>query len=422
MVNLSDLISFDDCVEVVQSSLGEGFRVISYRLEKVPGQPGFLGEYAHLVVSTVEIETKLSHDHSYFVKCLPFTDAKQREVVQDLGIFTKEAVCYRELFSRFERNPEKVLKWRPECWLARDDLMVMEDLVEAGYRSMPFQRSFGKEHMTLILERMAQMHACSLDFQYNKLKGSRLDEKFGKMLFETTFMRENPWFVAGLKGVLKIALDGSKYSRNPEYKSIIQSQLMDKMDRIYELSQPSHRFQSVIVHKDLWYNNMMFRFEQDQTGNVLYDKPLDCVLIDFQISRYQPPAIDFFCTIYLLTRRPHRDQLYDFYVKYYHDQLRQKLDKLQLQVDLVLPWQQWLESLEHYKLFGLLWSGVLHAYVNLPEGYIGELHAADPEAYHEFGLVSRDAVLMRFFHSDLYYRETLLDSIDETLEYLFGFK
>lgn len=55
MVNLADLITADDCLEVVRSSLGEGFRVNNYRLEKVKGQPGFLGEYAHLIVTTVQL-------------------------------------------------------------------------------------------------------------------------------------------------------------------------------------------------------------------------------------------------------------------------------------------------------------------------------------------------------------------------------
>ncbi|XP_062552922.1 uncharacterized protein LOC134218072 [Armigeres subalbatus] len=421
MVNLGDLITAAEIHEVVRKSLGGAFRVIDYRLEKVAGQPGFLGEYAHLVVTTLQSENDITDEHRYFVKCLPFTDEKQRKIIQEFGIFTKECVCYRELFSQFDQNPEKVLKWKPECWLARDDLMVMEDLTVAGFHPMPFKRPFSKGHMMLVLERMAQLHACSLDLEYNHMKGENLGNRFQKMLFETTFMRESPWFVAGLKGILKVALNGSKYSQNSDHKSIIETQMMKKMDRIFELSEPSSRFQSVVVHKDLWYNNMMFRFDQDQQGNVDYDKPSDCVLIDFQISRYQPPAIDFLCAIYLLTRRPHRDQLFDFYVKYYHDQLGHRLQKLDLKVEDILPREQWMESLEHYKLFGLLWSGVLHAYVNLPEGYIAELHQSDPGAYHEFGLVSRDAVLMKFFQLDEYYRETLLDSVDETVEYLFGF-
>lgn len=56
MANLSDLISSDECAEVVRNSyVRDGtFRVVNYRLDKVAGQPGYLGEYAHLVV-TVEL-------------------------------------------------------------------------------------------------------------------------------------------------------------------------------------------------------------------------------------------------------------------------------------------------------------------------------------------------------------------------------
>ncbi|XP_065075712.1 uncharacterized protein LOC135699396 [Ochlerotatus camptorhynchus] len=406
MIKLSDIISSDECIEVVRNSRvhDHTFRVVNYRLDKIEGEPGYIGEYAHLEV-TVELENGQTLITKYFLKCLPFTDLKQRQYVLDLGMFTKEAVCYRELLSTFEQNPEKVIKWRPACWLARDDLMVMEDLVNSGYRSMPFQRPFGQTHMELVLERMAQMHACSLDLEYNRMNGVKLGDQFEGMLYETAYTRQNTWFVTGLKGILTAALEGSKYAKHPEYKAIIQAELLHRLDRIYELSEPLNRFQS-----------------QDQTGADNYDRPIDCVLIDFQLVRYQPPAIDFLCTIYMLTRRFQRNELYDYYAKYYHEQLGEKLRKLNLQIESILPWKQFLDSLDHYKLFGLLWSGVMHAYVNLPEGHLAELHVKDSEAYHEFVSVSRDAVLMKFLSTDRYYRDTLLDSVDETMEYLFGFK
>lgn len=423
MANLQDLISSDECSEVVRSSISQGgsFRVVDYGLDKVDGKLGYIGEYAHLVV-TVELENGKTLTIKYFLKCLPFTDPKQRQFVVELGLFTKEAICYRELFSKLKQKPEKVIKWRPACWLARDDLMVMEDLMDGGYQLMPFQAPFDTSHMKLVLERMAQMHACSLDLEYNQMNGEKLDEKFGRMLYETLFTRKNAWFMTGLKGIVTAALEGSRYAECAEYKAIIQAELLQRMDRIFELSEPSDRFQSVLVHRDLWYNNMMFRFEKDQFGAINYDRPIDCVLIDFQQARYQPPAVDFLSTIHLLTRRSQRNELFDFYVEYYYEQLQKKLRKLNLQIDSMLPRKQFQDSLEYYKLFGMIWSGVLHAYVNLPEGYLSELHIKNPEAYHEFGTISRDAVLRKFLRSDRYYRDTLLESVDEMLEYLFSFK
>lgn len=141
-------------------------------------------------------ETK---DLQYFVKCLPYTDPKQRAIVQEIGIFKKEAVTYRELFARFNQDSVKVAKWRPSCWLARDDVMVMEDLCASGFRVMPSRKDFEEVHMLTIFDSLAQMHACSLDLEVNQMGGERLDAKFGSMLSENTFMKESTWFTTGLR-------------------------------------------------------------------------------------------------------------------------------------------------------------------------------------------------------------------------------
>ncbi|XP_055551103.1 uncharacterized protein LOC129733330 [Wyeomyia smithii] len=428
MTPLNRLISLSDCTAVVRLEQGklltaedDTIQILNYRLEKVPGQPGFLGEYAHLIV-TVKVNGK-SKELNYFVKCLPYTDPKQREIIQEIGVFKKEADSYRELFSAFSQDPSRVSKWHPSCWLARDDILVMEDLHSSGYRPMPWRKDFGKAHLLTIFDALAQMHACSLDLEFNQMAGKRLDAKFGSMLTENTFMKESTWFTVGLKGIFKVALEGSRYARTAAYKTRMASEMLNKMERIFELSKPTDRFQSVIVHRDLWFNNMMFKFDNDPlTGTIDYDKPKSCILIDFQIARYLPPAIDFLCTIYLLTRRCHRDEHYDFYMEYYYRRLSEKLQLLNLDIKVLLPWKQYVESLEHYRLVGLLWSGVLLAFVNLPEGFLGDLHVTDVDAYHEFCLVSRDATIMEFFQKDCNYRERLLDSVDETIEYLFGFE
>uniref|UniRef100_A0A1Q3FQ71 Putative ecdysteroid kinase n=1 Tax=Culex tarsalis TaxID=7177 RepID=A0A1Q3FQ71_CULTA len=421
---MDHLITIAECAEVVQNSNAvEGsFDVVSYRFERVGGQPGYLGEYAHLIISVKKDDDEIQ-DFRYFVKCLPMTDMTQRKIIEEVGIFTKEAVCYREMFPKFEQSPEKVLKWRPFCWLARDDLMVMEDLVDNGFEAMPYRKEFGQEHMLRIIDSMAQMHACCLDLEINQMNGTKIEDKYGSMLFETTFMKESTWFLAGLQGIKKAALCASKYSKNPSYKQTIEAEMDSKMDRIFQLIEPTTQYRSVVVHRDLWFNNFMFRFPTDPSiGSPDYDKPSSCVLLDFQIARYLPPAVDFLCAIFLLTRRSHRDQFYESYVEHYYKTLTDKLGKLNLDIKTILPRDQFRESLEHYRLVGLLWSGVLHAFVNLPEGYLHDLRINHPQTYYDFCLVSRDNVIQEFLNKDSYYRDNLLDTVDETLEYLFEFK
>ncbi|XP_058453316.1 uncharacterized protein LOC131431550 [Malaya genurostris] len=425
MANLSDLISIEECVEVIRNSVAaknDTVKVLKYRVDKIGGQLGYLGEYAYLI-ATVEEENEKPKELQYFMKFLPFTDPKQRAIIEEIGMFKKEVITYRELFSEFNQDPRKVTKWRPSCWLMRDDLLVMEDLTSMDFLSMPYRSDFNKLHMLKIFDSMAQMHACSLDLEFNQMKGEKLDVKFGPMLYETTFTKESSWFTAGLMGIVEVALEGSKYALNTSNKERISSEMVLEMDKIYELMEPNDRFQSVVVHKDLWFNNMMFRFEKDpNSGTIDYDKPTSCVLIDFQIARYSPPAMDFLCALYLLTRRDHRDQYYETYVEYYYQALGTKLEKLNLNISAILPWNQFVESLEHYRLVGLLWSGVLLGFVNLPEGFLSDLHVNDPKAYHEFCLGCRGQIIMDFFRKDSYYRERLLDTVEETLEYMFNFQ
>ncbi|XP_055600253.1 uncharacterized protein LOC129749340 [Uranotaenia lowii] len=304
----------------------------------------------------------------------------------------------------------------------RDDLLVMEDLNVQGYRSMPHGQDFEQDHMLLVWERMAQMHACSLELEYKQMNGEKLEPKFSTMMSETTFIRENSWFVVGLEGIFKVALKASKYSNKDEYRTAIESTMLDKMSIVYDLVQPTDCYQCVLVHRDLWFSNIMFQFCENSSNTVDFGQPISCVLLDFQMSRYLPPAVDFWCALYLLTRRKHRDRYYETYVNYYYSKLDEKLRLLNLNIASILPKKQFLETLDHYRLVGLLWSGVLLALVKLPEGFMAELHQEDPAAYHEFGMISRDKLIMEFLQKDPYYRDCLLDSVEETVEYLFGFK
>ncbi|XP_052562839.1 uncharacterized protein LOC128092632 [Culex pipiens pallens] len=422
---MDQLITIEECAEVVRNSKAiqsnASFDIVRYRLDKVGGLPGYLGEYARLVVSVKC--NRVIQEFRYFVKSLPITDWSHRKLIEKVGYHAKESECYREMFPRFKQSPEQVQKWRPSCWLVKADLMVMEDLVDNGFEAMPYRMEFGQGHMLRIIDSLAQMHACSLDLEMNQLNGVKLGKQFESMLFETIFRRESPWIKAGLQGIKKAALFASKYSKNPTFKQTIETEMDSRMEQLFELLEPSVKYRSVLVHRDLWPNNFMFRFPKDpKSGITDYDTPSSCVLLDFQLARYLPPAVDLLCAIYILTRRSHRDAFYESYVDHYYQSLTNKLEKLNLDIKTILPWNSFRESLEHYRLVGLLWSGVLRSFVNLPEGYLPDLRRSHPQSYNDFFFVSRDQVIEEFLNKDRYSRDNFLDTVDETLEYIFAFK
>ncbi|XP_052865633.1 uncharacterized protein LOC128271973 [Anopheles cruzii] len=425
MVSFNSLLSIEDCETIIDRAVRKkdanwGFKIVSYDADFIPGQPGYVSAYYFLNIQFQSddgpVETR-----RFFVKTLPYHDAQLTDIMERLGLFRKEAVLYNKLHARYTCDPAKVIKWAPECYLARRELIVLEDLSNDRYRTLPFQKPFNECHMKLIFERLAQMHACSIEFEINQLGGGR---SMGALytddaLFESTFTPESDWFVAGLKGILAVALERSHHSKDAAKRATIAGQLWERLERVYTLAQDTDQFRSAVVHRDLWFNNFMFTFDEDDTE---CDKPTGCVLIDFQLARYLPPAVDFVCALYLLTDRAHRDRYERSYVDFYHNCLLQKLANLGVSDGSgLLSKAQFEASLEHYKLLGLVWTGVLHGFVNFPHGVMERLHQEDPATYTRMSIEDRNDFILKYYDCDRFYRERMEDVVNELLEYLFDF-
>jgi hypothetical protein len=74
--------------------------VIGYNFEDIPGHLGFLGEYFRIKLAFRD-EEKERH---FFVKALPFSNLDHRKLVESLGMFKKETIIYRNIFSVFKSN------------------------------------------------------------------------------------------------------------------------------------------------------------------------------------------------------------------------------------------------------------------------------------------------------------------------------
>uniref|UniRef100_A0A182K3L4 CHK domain-containing protein n=1 Tax=Anopheles christyi TaxID=43041 RepID=A0A182K3L4_9DIPT len=404
------------------------YKVIKFETTHIPGQPGYLGAYYFLTISYETVDGTIKSGR-YFMKSLPYHDAILTKAVEDWGIFRKEAELYSHIFTNYEKDG-KVIKWVPECFLARHNLLVMEDLTSEGYQTISFQTTLNEQHMKVIFDCLAQMHACSLNFEINHLCGKSIGSLYNDdILFETTFTSTSGWFVAGLKvtdvhwdskyGIQKIAVARNRYSRDPEKKKIIESQLWGCLEKIYKLAENTQEFRSVIVHRDLWINNLMFKYGHTDD---MCEQPTDCILIDFQLARYLPPCVDFLCALYILTNNEHRTHYADQYVELYYNSLQKKIKILGLDGPSILSREQFEKSLDHYRLFGLVWAGVLHGFVNFPKGLLAQLHQEDPQTYTKISMENRDDIILKYYDSDRFFHDRLDDIVTELLEYLFNFK
>lgn len=78
---------------------------------------------------------------------------------------------------------------------------------------------------------------------------------------------------------------------------------------------------NVILHGDLWSNNIMFKYIEN--GEVM-----NVVLVDFQICYYGPPVLDVTYCLYTSSHNDVNESDWDMLVQYYYEELRSTLNKL----------------------------------------------------------------------------------------------
>lgn len=76
-----------------------------------------------------------------------------------------------------------------------------------------------------------------------------------------------------------------------------------------------------MTHGDAWTNNFMFKHDES-------NKPMDLLLIDFQMSCYASPTIDLHY-FFIATAHNYLDKEYNNFLLYYHTELVNNLKKLQ---------------------------------------------------------------------------------------------
>ncbi|XP_053692399.1 uncharacterized protein LOC128740855 [Sabethes cyaneus] len=100
--------------------------------------------------------------------------------------------------------------------------------------------------------------------------------------------------------------------------------------------------------------------------------PLNCVMIDFQIARYSPPAYDVMSLLNTTTTSAFRTVYQARLVELYYEYLRNELEWFQIDVEGVFPGDHYRESCEEYKLAGLIDSILFRHLTLLPSELVSE--------------------------------------------------
>lgn len=270
-------------------------------------------------------------------------------------------------------------------------------------------------HLKIALHALASFHASNIIYERLELRprGLTIGEAYKDMLFETSYDPQNPWCMTGIRTLKAVALHKTKYGYGSIYEEAIENNFMERACKIFDLieSMATSNIPKVCCHRDIWKNNLMIKFDSDDMH-----KPLHCLLVDFQISRYLPLSCDAIICM-MLPSRDHSNV--DNCKRFYYDQLANELMKHNVNIESIMLWEDFAASCENYKLLPLMMQPMFWSLAHLPIDYIVNLLATNEAEYMKICNENRDDVALKFIEHDDYYRETMIESVERLIEYLF---
>lgn len=298
--------------------------------------------------------------------------------------------------------------WRPTCFLVRDDLFIFEELRHMGYRHVPDRVEFDENHLNMALISLARMHSSCWDYEINTLKGRSFLEVHSDFNFET-LLPTNTWLSAGFRATKAVALKHPKYGE--KHKDLIEKELLNYQQQIFEFLKISTKYRNVFCHRDLWINNLMFKYRDSNLT-----QPEHCVLLDFQNSFYSPPALDFMALLYFNTRRPSRDRLMQDLQNFYYNQMKSELSFYNIDIKDLLTHDQFLESCSVYKFIPLVLNAHYIQLTHLPYGFLNDLQKSDVDRYNHICEIDRSDFVLENIEKDEFYREFMYEAVGELIE------
>lgn len=251
-------VSREECYQILRNKLGTSdYQFMNFHIKKLDERPGFLGDYFRLNI-TINFQNNWQVVH-LFAKYLPTTLETSRAIAEES--FKKELFFYQMLFPELKAaGYDHIPVVAPNCYFIRtNDVLIMEDISYQGYKSSEMTNSMSAELLLLAVKKLAQLHACGL--LYERALSKKLGRTVNLGKYYKDYLEEIIFLKEGVSGeVMRIGARMIGSYLIPKCKDLIKNisydDFIDKVqasvERIYQVVQPSDKFQNFIGHGDLW--------------------------------------------------------------------------------------------------------------------------------------------------------------------------
>lgn len=303
--------------------------------------------------------------------------------------------------------------WGAKLLSALDDAMVFQDLNAMQYNLKNKFERFDMEHTFQALNALARFHASSIIYEENMStelqRNFRISSEYEQYLDEGGYRITDPWFIQCMKGALEMVKYFSKYSKNSRLMNKIENSWYHVWSAALSLSACSFEHRNVVCHRDLWNNNIMFHY------NKATSKPDDCVIVDFQAVRCQPPAGDVMLLLYCNLEPKFREENMESFLIYYHQQLNSILSSFGILTEKIPSKESFLESASEQRLWGLIVCACL-----LPQFWVDDDITkdifSDTAQFNEILTRDKATFMRKMMQSNDNYKENVIKIFEEIIE------
>ncbi|CAD7091504.1 unnamed protein product [Hermetia illucens] len=262
-----------------------------------------------------------------------------------MGLFTRERDIYINFLPKVERLLNGVTIAPRFLYYTAEpvETLVVVDASPLGYVLADRVRGLDEKHCRLVFEKLAEFHAASMVL--SKEQPKEMSEKFSKdRLTDDPDTIEN-MLVQNFTYFAKVVETWSGFEDTSKKLRRFISTIPQNM---VKWCGPSDEEIKVLTHNDLWVNNMLFKYKDGE--------PVDLYFIDFQLSVYSSPGIDFTHFLYTSPQFDILNQKRDLLIEGYYKTFKSTLENLGYSPIPTL--ENILEEIEKRERVGFMWAVV----------------------------------------------------------------
>lgn len=156
----------------------------------------------------------------------------------------------------------------------------------------------------------------------------------------------------------------------------------------------------------------MFKFDE----NFGLERPVHCVLLDFQTARYLPVTIDVVMAIICTTNTDHQEEFNSHYIGFYFKELSSELQRFNINLETIMSLDDFTKSFAYHKAFALVYNVIVLMITLIPREYFSNFN---DDEYRDFAEGNRSKFVLDYMNKDLLYEQRLLEAVEASIKFIY---